>query len=190
MIDDFIGVYDNVCSREECDHLIQYFENMKSLNLTFDREPEKRTGVEDESVLMSEFEEMSLDHTQTALQLFLSRLGPCYNNYVERYGVIGDSAKHGLLHLKLQKTRPGQGFHIWHFETSSLLSSPRFITYMMYLNDVDDGGETEFLYLHKRIKPQAGRVLIWPSGFAHTHRGNPPLSGNKYIITGWMTYLE
>jgi hypothetical protein len=57
---------------------------------------------------------------------------------------------------------------------------------MLYLNDVEEGGETEFLYLKKRIKPQQNRLLIWPAGFTHTHRGNPPLSNNKYIITGWV----
>ena len=57
---------------------------------------------------------------------------------------------------------------------------------MMYLNDVDDGGETEFLYQKKRIRPKQGRVLIFPAGFTHTHRGNPPLSGDKYILTSWL----
>jgi len=56
----------------------------------------------------------------------------------------------------------------------------------VFLNDVDEGGETEFLYQNKRIAPKKGRMVIWPSSFTHTHRGNPPLSGSKYIITGWI----
>jgi hypothetical protein len=61
---------------------------------------------------------------------------------------------------------------------------------MMYLNDVDDGGETEFLYQSKRYKPVKGRVLIWPAGFTHVHRGNPPLSGEKYIATSWLENIN
>ena len=57
---------------------------------------------------------------------------------------------------------------------------------MLYLNSVTEGGETEFLYQKRRIKPQQGRLLIFPAGFTHTHRGNPPLSGNKYILTSWV----
>ena len=56
---------------------------------------------------------------------------------------------------------------------------------MVYLNDVKEGGETEFQYQKLRVKPKRGTVLIWPGGFTHLHRGNPPLSGDKYIATGW-----
>jgi hypothetical protein len=59
---------------------------------------------------------------------------------------------------------------------------------MLYLNDVEDGGETEFLYQRMRVKPKQGTLLIWPAGFTHTHRGNPPLSNNKYVITGWSEF--
>ena len=61
---------------------------------------------------------------------------------------------------------------------------------MLYLNDIDEGGETEFLYQHKRVPPKAGTIVIWPTGFSHTHRGNPPLSNTKYIVTGWLNLLE
>ena len=61
---------------------------------------------------------------------------------------------------------------------------------MMYLNTVEEGGETEFLYLAKRFKPVRGRVLIWPAGFTHVHRGNPPLTGEKYIATSWLENIN
>jgi hypothetical protein len=61
---------------------------------------------------------------------------------------------------------------------------------MAYLNDVEEGGETEFLYQKKRVKPVKNRVVVWPAGFTHTHRGNPPLSNAKYIITGWVEWIE
>jgi len=59
---------------------------------------------------------------------------------------------------------------------------------MIYLNDVEEGGETEFLYYARRIKPTQGTLLIWPAYFTHAHRGNPPLSNTKYIITGWIEF--
>ena len=58
----------------------------------------------------------------------------------------------------------------------------------VYLNDVTEGGETEFLYQKCRFKPEKNTILIWPAQFTHVHRGNPPLSNDKYIITGWVEY--
>jgi hypothetical protein len=61
---------------------------------------------------------------------------------------------------------------------------------ILYLNTVDDGGETEFLYQSKRIAPVQGRLILSPTGYTHIHRGNPPLSQPKYILTTWVEYQE
>jgi hypothetical protein len=66
----------------------------------------------------------------------------------------------------------------------------RLLAWSLYLNDVDEGGETEFLYQSMRIKPKMGTFVLWPAFFTHTHRGNPPLSGLKYIATGWVEFCH
>jgi hypothetical protein len=83
---------------------------------------------------------------------------------------------------------PGQGYHVWHCEDMALEFRRRIGTYILYLNDVEEGGETELLYLNQRIKPTAGTLVLFPSGYIHAHRGNPPLSGVKYILTGWLEF--
>ena len=55
----------------------------------------------------------------------------------------------------------------------------------IYLNEDFEGGETEFLYFNKRIKPKQGRLVIFPAAFTHTHRGNPPIGGTKYLASTW-----
>ena len=55
----------------------------------------------------------------------------------------------------------------------------------LYLNDNFDGGETEFLYQNRREEAVAGDVIMFPAGFTHTHRGNPPIGNSKYIATSW-----
>ena len=56
----------------------------------------------------------------------------------------------------------------------------------VYLNDVEEGGETEFLHQSVRVKPKKGRIVIWPAAFPYVHRGNQPLSGEKYLLTSWI----
>ena len=57
---------------------------------------------------------------------------------------------------------------------------------MTYLNDVEDGGITNFAHYKIDVKPEVGKTLIWPSEWTHAHSGGIVKSGTKYIITGWM----
>ena len=91
---------------------------------------------------------------------------------------------------KLQKTVKGGGYHIWHYEQMNLSTTDRILVWTIYLNDVEEGGETEFLYQSKRVKAKKGDICIFPAQFNYTHRGNPPLSGDKYIATGWYNIYE
>ena len=60
------------------------------------------------------------------------------------------------------------------------------MAWMVCLQPAEEGGETEFLFQSKRIKLDVGSLLIWPAGYTHKHRGNPPLKGRKIYITGWF----
>jgi hypothetical protein len=64
----------------------------------------------------------------------------------------------------------------------------RVLAFQFYLNDVSEGGETEFFYQEKKVQPKTGRMLVFPAGFTHTHRGNVPQSGDKYVITSWVMF--
>ena len=60
---------------------------------------------------------------------------------------------------------------------------------MTYLNDVTDGGETEFLHQGLKVQPQKGLTLIWPADWTHTHRGVASPTQEKAIVTGWFNYV-
>lgn len=193
IFEDFVGIYENVLINKECEDIIHYYENMSSMNLSVDYKKYSNGNSldrKDETVFCFEPDTFFLNSTHAMIQKFVEKFWPCYKDYAEEYQSVKIASKHMMQYLRVQKTLPGQGFHNWHFENGDLASSSRLITFMIYLNDVDTGGETEFLYYHKRIVPKAGRLLIWPSGFPHTHRGNPPLTGAKYIITGWLNLVE
>lgn len=91
---------------------------------------------------------------------------------------------------QIQSYKKNEGFYHWHcdFVSNKLKTCQqvRLYTFIWYLNDVNDGGETEFL--HGLIKPKAGKILIFPSTITYYHRGRMPISDDKYIITGWIGY--
>ncbi len=64
----------------------------------------------------------------------------------------------------------------------------RKLLWMFYLNDVEEGGETDFYHQQISTKPKQGSLVIAPAGFTHTHRGNMPKSNDKYIFTSWVLY--
>ena len=96
--------------------------------------------------------------------------------------------------INLQKYFADKGsYPYWHCE---LHPSPedqgeslhRVVLWTIYLNDTFSAGETEFFYQRRKIVPKRGSLLIAPTAFTHTHRGNMPTGGDKYIATGWVLF--
>jgi hypothetical protein len=108
--------------------------------------------------------------------------------YEKTYGVLSTIGTLHIPEIKWQKTRPSGGYHMWHCEAGDRNTSNRVLAFTFYLNTVEEGGETEFLYQQKRVKAKENCLCLFPAAFTHTHRGNPPLSGNKYIATGWVEF--
>jgi hypothetical protein len=94
--------------------------------------------------------------------------------------------------INIQRYRKGAGGYLhWHSEIwpeENFEALHRIVFWMYFLNDVDEGGETEFFFQNRKIKPKKGTCVIAPAGFTHTHRGNIPLSSDKYIATSWLLY--
>jgi Rps23 Pro-64 3,4-dihydroxylase Tpa1-like proline 4-hydroxylase len=88
----------------------------------------------------------------------------------------------------LQRTDPGEYYH-WHIDGGSHDFSHRQLVAIWYLNDVEGpGGETEFSFQDVQIKPQAGKLLLFPPFWTHEHRGVTLESGVKYIATTWVVF--
>jgi len=201
-INDFIGVFPDAISKENCQLLIEYFENMNSASRTINRQMNGYSTIDKETEVYYFTKDIYdkveavvddpvvLDSTFKLCNYFTVPLWNCYNLYAERYGILSTCSRHKVIDVKLQKTRPKQGYHVWHCENGTPLTSRRLLLVIGYLNDVEEGGETEFLYQGVRIKPKQGTIIICPGAFTHTHRGNPPLSGDKYIINTWIQYID
>ena len=192
-IDNFIGVYDNYITKEECNKIIKFYEEQNKFNKTFNR-----ISIENKSVLQKQDQQYFANSAN--MEVWWSQFYPTIMNYdmawkhymkntgaSEAYGMEENEFFH-FASIKIQKTLPSEGYHVWHIEHGKGFEyESRAFVYSIYLNDVEEGGETEFLHFSKRVKPKTGRIVIWPAAFPYLHRGNPPLSGNKYILTSWMT---
>jgi hypothetical protein len=97
--------------------------------------------------------------------------------------------------INLQKYIADQGgYPYWHSEQypkegdGSADALHRQLLWSVYLNDSFEAGETEFYHQQRLITPKTGAMLIAPAGFTHTHRGNRPRGGHKYIATSWVLF--
>ena len=81
---------------------------------------------------------------------------------------------------QIQRTQPGD-YYIWHHDQTTT----RLVTFIWYLNDVKDGGYTEFID-GTRIQPEAGKLIIFPATWDFLHRGVSPKTETKYLCTGWV----
>jgi len=75
-----------------------------------------------------------------------------------------------------------------HIDVGDHDSSRRFLVLFFYLNDVEEGGETEFPMLDYRVKPKRGSVLLFPPTWMYPHAGLKPISNDKYIIGTYLHY--
>lgn len=185
--EDFIGTYENILSKDQCEELINHFENYLKQPNAIDgfvfgngQMPQKDMSRKD----------LSLNIIGKLKDNVLNKLYECVDEYKEVYfpakclNIISP-------HVKMQRTPPRGGYHVWHSELSDIYSVHRVLAWIIYLNDIPEGeGETEFLWQKRRVKPEAGKCIIWPAHFTHLHRGNPVYSDFKYIITGWFVYKD
>lgn len=185
---DFIGIYENVLSKERCQEIIDKMEfHMKSdpseIKNGKDQFKNKDVGRKDYQIFANlVFGGISNDINKT--------LDICISLYADEFFILKNIGQIRSDEIKLQKTPPRGGYHVWHCEHSGN-NSERVLVWTLYLNDIPDGeGETEFLWQGVRVKPRAGTVCIFPAAFTHTHRGNPVYSCDKYIATGWYCFNE
>jgi hypothetical protein len=193
-IKDFIGIYSNVYPDGFCAHLINEFNELKNGGAGYNRlASDKVPGhIKDDHQIIVNASSKVLGsfNGKNSKELFFEGLQHCYDNYTVKYSTLS-SQKIRTNIIKLQKTVPGGGYHVWHSEQGEGTSSARVLVYMLYLNTLEpeNNGETEFLYQQTRIRPVENTMLIWPATYTHVHRGNAVFGdADKYVATGWFYY--
>ena len=105
--------------------------------------------------------------------------------------IVQRAFRPGAINIQKYLTDQG-GYPRWHCEIApnadNFESLHRTLLWTIYLNAGFGEGETEFLYQRRKIAPKTGSLLIAPAAFTHTHRGNMPRGGDKYIATSWILF--
>lgn len=193
---DFIGVWPNFMPRPLCEDICKFTDTQidQACVVNPSLKPEEfgdpNRVVKSEDLYGGQLNRkdfaMILNYANRDLVLKInSVLRACVQHYISEYQSLRNT-KLISSDIKVQKTPPGGGYHLWHYENSDEAHAFRELVWMVYLNDMPEGeAETEFLYQRRRIRPTAGTVVVWPAGYTHTHKGNTVLTQDKYILTGW-----
>ena len=179
---DFIGIWEKKVPDELCDKTIDYIES-QPLDKNIGNDNALR---EDRSTFLIE---TNSEHKERFRELD-DYLTPAATEYANTWGALKGAFLTNS-EIKLQKTLPCQGYHVWHCERNAMQFVMRELVWTIYLNDMPDGeAETEFLYQRRRIKPEQGMMCIFPAGLTHVHRGNTVFTQDKYILTGWALKVQ
>ena len=130
---------------------------------------------------------------QPIICILIKELEANLQNYIEKLETTLHLSLNDIYKSKaidtflIHKYEKGKGKFLYHndFYIDRDRGKYRILNYMWYLNDVIDGGETEFFGYYK-IKPQKGKMIIFPSEWFFPHCGKMPISDDKYVITGWV----
>jgi hypothetical protein len=180
----YIRVYDQNLDEPLCVRMIESFSGLARFQRPNGRGI--RLGLED-----SAWTELNVTALSDAhfLGMFRKLIDQALNRYNHDIGLpIAVPASPLISELVMKRYRPGQEerFQL-HFDAIHYVSN-RYLVMLWYLNDVAVGGETDFPHLKLTIKPQAGRLLVFPPYWMYQHQGLPPISGDKYILSAYLLF--
>ena len=124
--------------------------------------------------------------SDTSKNNFLYNINEVILNYQEKYSYLCSLNFKLFNSVNVQYWEPGKSYSKFHYELESATEHIlRNLVFMTYLNDIEDGGETEFHYQKVKIKPKKGLTIVWPANWTHTHRGCMT-NEHKHAMTGWF----
>ena len=184
--DGFIGLFDNYFPEQYITDIIKWFNTIDKAGLV--QSTKSYTPGHENDMDETQLIEYPLIHDirQPFIRDFFDIIWrDVWPEYTKEFSILLNRQFQGE-GLKMKRIKPGGAFHNWHFESTNV-NIKRKLVLQLYLNDIDEAGETEFLYQNKRLAPKKNRLLIFPADFTYTHRGNPPIGKtDKYILTTWL----
>lgn len=192
---DFVYVRKNVFPKEFCDNIIEDFESRPDKL----REGQSGAGVDtdvknsldlnllNEPDMREKYTKQIFQGFNQTVREFMFSLP--HQDIFEPFHFMFNNNDTSYDICQMQKYKKGEGhYNAFHFEADQLSTTKRQFVFILYLNDVKEGGETELLYGGTKVKPQVGSILVHPAAFPFVHKGHMPISDDKYIITTWLSF--
>ena len=197
---DTIAVMPNVLSNNECKSIIDLFEDYRSRGLTYGGET---LGGKSSAKVSTDYNLLNhQDENNFYINLVANAFNKAnvdwldnfpYNEHYTHRQTIDDKTFYPLLQIQKYDKNHGH-FNGWHLEKQDAGTMSRYLVFILYLNDVEEGGETSFLFKEEgeddffKVKPKAGTLVMHPASWPYIHKGHMPISNDKYIITTWLCY--
>ena len=178
----YVESHQNNLTKEFCNHCIRKFEkdnnklpgrSASGINIkvkdSIDLCLSSDTWVEEDNIFYEALKDPLMDYLNNHV----------YPEKIKQTPITFDTG------YQIQKTTPLQNGYTWHHDGCADNNAHRIVTYIWYLNAIDEEGTTEFID-GTDIKPEQGKLILFPAFWTHIHKGNPPKKINKYICTGWV----
>jgi len=114
-------------------------------------------------------------------------LAMALKEFKDIYPYFSDMSRFKDMGYNLQRYQEGEYYH-WHVDADNDVLAPRQLVALWYLNDVEEGGETEFLFQDASVTPEKGKLILFPPFWTHEHRAAVVTKGVKYIATTWINF--
>lgn len=184
----YIKVYDNVLPRETCNELIEAFEVLKANGSA----PSMRHSEYEWEQDYRSFLELNISHQpefNDFVPAYYERVKEVYAHYEKSCGIKFFPKNHGFEDLRMKKYEANDHDQFgWHVDVGDYASAKRYLVMFLYLNDVEEGGETAFEN-DLTVKPVCGRMVVFPPMWNYPHIGTKPISGPKYIVSTYLHYV-
>jgi len=182
----YIRTYDDALDARLCQQMIASFAGLQRFQMRNGRGV--RSGLE-----QSAWTELNVSRLSDAAFLgmfrkLIDRALERYNQDVELAIPIPNSPLTSDLTLKCYRPGEQERFQL-HFDAVNHVAN-RYLVLLWYLNDVEQGGETRFPQLDVTVQARAGRLLMFPPYWMYQHEGLPPVSGDKYIVSTYLLFID
>lgn len=179
---DFCLVIDGTMKPELCEEIIEFFEGNPQLHRRYDQNKSPnftQLNFTQNSNINNDLHNKIIDHIIAAVQVYRKHIP---ETYFWRPGFAFEQ-------VRIKKyLNDGNDMFDTHIDAVSSDTMKRFFAFFWYLNDVNEGGETEFLNLDLKVTPKAGRLVMFPPMWMYPHKGHPPISNNKYLLSTYLHY--
>lgn len=182
----YIRVYDDGLEPSVCGKLIDSFNALARFQQANGRGV--RPGLDDSAWT-------ELDVSRLSDASFLGYFRQLVSRHLARYNAdvglpipVPDSPLLSPLILKRYRAGGQEKFQM-HFDSINEVCD-RYLVFLWYLNDVEEGGRTWFPGLGTGVAPRAGRLLMFPPYWLYAHQGEPSPRQDKYILSTYLRFVQ